>query len=143
MPTRRTALLGGMAFAGTARAQSGVWPEWQGNYAGTLRFHRTIPLEDIYPPPQRLRIDHDDAASIGCLFSIDVSDGQPVVWLRIDGGPMQTAEGGETLRFAHLVGGTATLSDSQATSAPRSASLVVRPDSLGTEALFKIGRAHV
>ena len=37
-------------------------------------------------------------------FSIRAEDGGAVVWLRIDGGPMQTAYRGETLRFGPLIG---------------------------------------
>jgi hypothetical protein len=136
MPGRRVILTGGMALAGGAHAQSPLPPEWQGRYAGTLRFYRSIPLEDIYPPPPRPHVDEEDPAPIGCAFSIDAADGQPVVWLRIDAGPMQTAEGGETLRFAHLLLGAASLLSAQAVPEPHSASLTVRPDLIGTEALF-------
>ena len=62
-------------------------------------------------------------------------DGAAVVWLRIDGGPMQTTYQGETLRFGSLIDGFAALIGAQAQPALRSASLTVRPDSLGTEAL--------
>ena len=49
---------------------------------------------------------------------------------------MQTAEAGETLRFGPPIDGFAPLIGMQARPAPRSASLTVRPDALGTEALF-------
>ena len=49
---------------------------------------------------------------------------------------MQTAYEGETLRFAPLIDGFAALIGAEAHPAPRSATLTVRPDSLGTEALF-------
>jgi hypothetical protein len=49
---------------------------------------------------------------------------------------MQTAEAGETLRFAPLIDGVAALAGAAARPTPRSATLIVRPDSLGTEALF-------
>jgi hypothetical protein len=49
---------------------------------------------------------------------------------------MQTAYKGEALRFSPLIDGFASLIGAQAQPAPRSASLTVRPDSLGTEALF-------
>ena len=58
------------------------------------------------------------------------------MWLRIDGGPMQTAAAGETLRFGPAVSGPARLVGADARPAPRDATLAVRPDSLGTEALF-------
>jgi len=35
---KRRALLLGLALAGPARAQTGVWPEWLGSYTGALRF---------------------------------------------------------------------------------------------------------
>ncbi len=46
------------------------------------------------------------------------------------------ASKGETLRFAPLVSGFAALIGAEAHPAPRSANLIVPPDSLGTEALF-------
>jgi hypothetical protein len=58
------------------------------------------------------------------------------IWLRIDGGPMQTADAGETLRFGLPINGLASLIGVQDGPAPRSAALTVRPDALGTEALF-------
>ncbi len=136
MPGRRAILLGAMPFAAAAHAQSGVWPEWEGRYAGALSFYRSIPLEDIYPPPANPHVDHEDPKPFGVFFSIDVDEGLPSVWLRIDGGPMQTAELGETLRFSRLVAGVASLIGAQSKPAPRSATLTVRPDALGTEALF-------
>ncbi len=52
----RRALLGAgaalLAAGREARAQSGLWPEWIGSYDGAARFYRSIPLEDIYPPPK-------------------------------------------------------------------------------------------
>lgn len=135
---RRRRFLAGAPFlvAAGAHAQSGLWPEWLGSYAGALRFHRSIPLEDIYPPPERPHVDLDDRAPFAVYFSIRAEDGGAVIWLRVDGGPMQTAYQGETLRFSRLIEGVASLLSAQARPAPRSASLTVRPDSLGTEALF-------
>jgi hypothetical protein len=92
-----------------ARAQSGLGPEWLGSYAGVVRFYRSIPLEDIYPPPEHPHVDLDSPAPLAVYFSIRVEDGCAVAWLRIDGGPMQTTYRGETLRFAPLAGGFATL----------------------------------
>jgi hypothetical protein len=117
-------------------AQTGLWPEWIGSYSGAIRFYRSIPLEDIYPPPQHPHVDLDDPEPYAVYFSIQAEDGGAVVWLRIDGGPMQTAYAGETLRFGPLVAGLATLLTAQGSVTPRSATLTVRPDSLGTEALF-------
>ncbi len=136
MPSRRAILFAGLPFAALAQAQSGVWPEWQGTYSGALRFYRSIPLEDIYPPPAKPHVDHEDTSPFGLYFSIRTDDGLPSIWLRIDGGPMQTTEVGETLRFAPPIDGVATLAGAAAKPAPRTATLMVRPDSLGTEALF-------
>jgi len=129
-------MLAALPVAVAAQAQSGVWPEWQGHYAGALHFYRSIPLEDIYPPPAHPHVDQEDLAPFGAYFSIDVDEGLPSIWLRIDGGPMQTSEVGETLRFGALSGGLASLIGAQGRPAPRTATLTVRPDSLGTEALF-------
>ncbi len=120
----------------SARGQSGVWPDWLGTYNGALAFYGSIPLEDIYPPPARPHVDLDDRAPFGASFGLQQENGNTVVWLRIDGGPMQTAASGETLRFGIVVGGLAKLVSADAKSAPRDATLTVRPDSLGTEALF-------
>ncbi len=136
MPTRRSLLLAALPFISAARAQSGLWPEWLGSYTGALRFHRSLPLHDIYPPPATLPVDRDDTAPFGLVFSIRVDDGAAAVWLRFDGGPMQTGDAGETMRFGTLSNGVATLTSFQAAATPRSATLTARPESLGTEALF-------
>jgi hypothetical protein len=120
----------------SARGQSGVWPDWLGTYSGALAFYGSIPLEDIYPPPVNPHVDLDDRAPFGAAFGLRQEDGNAVVWLRIDGGPMQTAPTGETLRFGLAVSGLAKLVSADAKPAPRDATLTVRPDSLGTEALF-------
>lgn len=136
---RRRQLFGAGAtlfLAADAAAQSGLWPEWLGSYSGAVRFYRSIPLEDIYPPPENPHVDLDDPAPFAVYFSISAEDGGAVVWLRVDGGPMQTAYVGETLRFSPLVAGFASLTGAQARAMPRSATLTVHPDSLGTEALF-------
>ena len=65
-----------------------------------------------------------------------MQDGRPEVRLRIDGGPMQTAESGEILRFATPFGGVAPMLASLGSYGPRSATLTVGPNLLGTEALF-------
>ena len=134
---RRSLLGAGAALfaAPDALAQSGLWPEWLGSYSGAIRFYRSIPLEDIYPPPEHPHVDLDDPAPYAVYFSIRVEDGGAVVWLRIDGGPMQTADAGETLRFSPLIAGVASLLNAHGRATPRSATLTVRPDSLGTEAL--------
>ena len=84
---RRRALLFGLLLAGAARAQTGVWPEWLGSYAGALRFYRSIPLEDIYPPPKEPHVDADDSAPFSLYFAIRAEDDGLALWLRIDGGP--------------------------------------------------------
>ena len=58
-----------------ARAQSGLWPEWLGSYAGAVRFYRSIPLEDIYPPPEHPHVDLDDPAPFAVYFTIRAEDG--------------------------------------------------------------------
>ena len=133
---RRTFLLAALPFASAAKAEAGLWPEWLGDYAGAVRFYRSIPLQDIYPPPARPHVDHDDRDPFAVHFSIRTEDDGAVVWLRVDGGPMQTAEMGETLRFGFMDKGVALLASAEGRTRPRSASLAVRPDSLGTEALF-------
>lgn len=119
-----------------ATAQSGLWADWLGSYVGAIRFYRSIPLEDIYPPPERPHVDLDDRAPFAVYFSLRLEDGGAVVWLRIDGGPMQTSFEGETLRFAPAAAGLARLVEATGKPAPRSASLLLRPETLGTEALF-------
>jgi hypothetical protein len=133
---RRALLLAAAPLIATAQAQSGLWPEWLGSYAGALRFYRSIPLEDIYPPPKEPHVDSDDLAPFAVYFSIRAEDGGAAVWLRIDGGPMQTSADGETLRFGPVMAGVAKLVSAQAKPEPRTASMTLRPDSLGTEALF-------
>jgi len=122
--------------APAARAQYAPWPDWLGTYAGAASFYRSIPLEDIYPPPKTPRMDFDDRTPFGVHFSVHSVDGVGVVWLRIDGGPMQTSEQGETLRFGALIDGVALLASTDARPAPRSATLTVRGNQLTTEALF-------
>lgn len=134
---RRSLLVAAIPLGASAsRAQSGLWPEWLGRYAGALRFHRSIPLEDIYPPPAAPHIDRDDVAPFAVYFTLRAEDAGPTVWLRIDAGPMQTASAGETLRFGPVLGGVGRLVSAQATPEPRAATMTLRPDALGTEALF-------
>lgn len=134
----RRALLGAGAVLPTAiaRSQSGLWSEWISSYDGAARFYRSIPLEDIYPPPKEPHVDLDDRTPFGIHFDLRTIDDLPVVWLRIEAGPMQTADSGETLRFGPLIDGVAMLASTDARHGPRSATLTVRPDLLGTEALF-------
>ena len=101
-----------------------------------LRFYRSIPLEDIYPPPKSPTSTSTTARPSPSISTSAPTDGRAEVWLRIDGGPMQTAERGETLRFGPLIDGVALLASADARPAPRSATLTVQPDLFGTEALF-------
>jgi hypothetical protein len=133
---RRALLLATLPLALPARAQTGLWPEWVGAYAGALSFYRSIPLQDIYPPPAEPHVDHDSQTPFAVYFTIRTEETGPAVWLRVDGGPMETAETGEMLRFGPLLAGVAKLSTAEAKPEPRSATLTLRPDSVGTEALF-------
>jgi len=138
MITRRSALAatGALLGAPTARAQTARWADWLGTYSGTARFHRSIPLEDIVPPPRVPREELDDGTPFAVQFAVRSVDGRGAVWLRIDGGPMQTDERGETLTFGTVTDGVALLSSADARALPRSATLTVRPNQLATEALF-------
>lgn len=120
----------------TPAEAEGPWPHWFGAYAGVLQFYRSIPLEDIYPPPQTPRLDHDDRAPFGVQFDIRAVGSEGVIWLRLDGGPMLTAERGETLCFGPLIDGVALLASANAVPAPHSATLTLRADLFSTEALF-------
>lgn len=133
---RRTLLLAAAPLVGAARAQTGLRSEWLGSYAGALGFHRSLPLEDIYPPPREPHVDVDDPAPFAVYFSIRAEEDGTVVWLRIDGGPMQTSTEGETLRFGPPNAGVARLVSAKARPEPRAATMTLQPDSLGTEALF-------
>ena len=134
--TRRGLLAAAPLLPAPARAQSGLWPEWLGRYAGAVRFYRSIPLEDIYPPPTLPHVDADDPAPVAVYFTLLAGEDGVTVWLRIDGGPMQTAREGETLHFGPAMAGVARLLAAQARPEPRAATMTLRPDSLGTEALF-------
>lgn len=138
MISRRRAVVGaGALFASpAARAQYAQWPDWLGSYAGAARFYRSMPLQDIVPPPRTPHIDRDNRAPFAVHFAVRTVDGTAVVWLRIDSGPMQTAEQGELLRFGTLIDGVALLNTAAAHPVPRLATLTVRPDQLATEALF-------
>lgn len=100
------------------------------------RFYRSLPLEDIVPPPITPREDFDDGMPFPVDFSVRSADGNVAVWLRIDGGPMLTDERGETLLFGPLTAGVALLRSADARVMPRSATLTVQPNRITTEALF-------
>lgn len=138
MITRRGALVaaGALLAAPAARAQYAQWTDWLGTYFGAARFYRSIPLEDIFPPPKSPSVDLDDHTPFALHFAVRTVDGNAAVWLRIDDGPMQTDEHGETLLFGPVTDGVALLKSADARVVPRSATLTVRPNQLGTEALF-------
>jgi hypothetical protein len=136
--TRRNALVaaGASFVVPSAHAQYAQWSEWLGTYAGAARFYRSIPLEDIFPPPKVPREEFDDGTPFAVQFAVRNVEGNGAVWLRIDGGPMQTDELGETLAFGPVTDGVALLRSADARAMPRSATLTVRPNQLATEALF-------
>lgn len=137
MLTRRSALAAAALLAARpAHAQSTPWNDWLGTYAGAARFHRAIPLQDIFPPPKVPQENYDDGTPFALHFALRAAGGSLAVWLRIDGGPMQTDERGETMVFGAVTDGVAMLSSADARAMPRTASLTVRPNQLGTEALF-------
>ena len=133
----RRALLGAAAFApAIACAQASLLPAWIGTYDGAARFYRSIPLEDIYPPPKDPHVERDDPRPFGVHFDIRAVDDLPTIRLRIDAGPLQTAAGGELLQFGPLFDGVAVLAANEPRLGPRSATLTVGRDLLTTEALF-------
>lgn len=138
MITRRHTLAvpGLLLAAPAAHARPVPWGDWLGTYSGTARFYRSIPLEDIVPPPPSPRQEFGDASPFAVQFAVRSVDDRPAIWLRIDGGPMQTDETGETMFFGTVTGGVALLRSADARAMPRSASLTVRSNQLGTEALF-------
>ncbi len=137
MLKRRGALVAAALLAARpVLAQPTTWNDWLGTYAGAARFHRAIPLEDIYPPPKVPQENYADGTPFALHFALRAAGGSLAVWLRIDGGPMQTDERGETMVFGPVTDGVAMLSSADARALPRTASLTVRPNQLGTEALF-------
>jgi hypothetical protein len=133
----RRALLGAAAFGPTiAHAQTGLLTAWIGAYDGAARFYRSIPLEDIYPPPKEPHVDRDDPTPFGVHFEIRAIDDLPTIRLLIDAGPLQTAVGGELLQFGPLIDGVAVLAANESRHGPRAATLTVARDLLTTEALF-------
>lgn len=142
MLDRRTFLVVGTGLAAAspaprARAQLTPIPaEWLGRYDGAARFYRSIPLEDIYPPPKEPHVERDDPAPFAVHVELALAESRPEIRLRIDGGPLQTADGGEILRFATPFGGIAPMLASLGAHGPRSATLTVGRDLVGTEALF-------
>jgi len=117
-------------------AQSSLRGEWLGRYEGAARFYRSLPLNDIYPSPREPHVDRDDPAPFDVHFEIRAIDDLPSIRLRIDTGPMQTAGNGELLRFGPLIDGVAVLASNESRHGPRSATLTVDRNLLGTDALF-------
>lgn len=138
MITRRDALAasGLLLAAPCVYAQHVGWADWLGTYSGIAHFYRALPLEDIVPPPSSQREDLGGGTPFALQFAVRSVDDRPAVWLRIDGGPMQTDEVGETMLFGQVTAGVALLRSADARALPRSASLTVRSNQLGTEALF-------
>ena len=142
LPRRSLLLAGGSLAAsscgiGAAHGESGFYGAWLGIWRGSVVFRRSLPLEDIYPPPRQPHVDLDDKTPIAFEMTLLVDDGRPLVRTRIDGGPMQTATAGETLQFTAVSDGVATLAASASQGAPHSALLTVRRDAVGTEVLFR------
>ena len=112
-----------------AHAQYSPWPDWLGAYAGTGSLLPIDPARGHLPAGR-----HHPASTVTTALPLPFSsistaiDSVAELWLRIDGGPMQTAERGELLRFGTLVDGVALLASSDARPAPRSATLTVRDD---------------
>jgi hypothetical protein len=122
--------------AAPAHAQYARWNNWLGIYSGAARFYRSIPLEDVVPPPQTPQENYDDGAPFALHFAVLTVSGSAAVWLRIDSGPILTDERGETLIFGPMSDGVALLGSADARAMPRSATLTVRANQLATEALF-------
>ena len=128
-------IAGGTIFAGgDARAQ--VRNEWLGVYEGAVTYRRSLPLEDILPSSTDPKVDPEDRTPITIRLELRREADGIAVRTRIDDGPMETADVGETLHFGALSDGAATVLRSDASPGLRSATLRARPDSLGTEALF-------
>ncbi len=70
---KRRLLLAATPFVATARAQTGLPTEQLGAYAGEVRFYRSIPPEDIVPPPVHPHVDEEDPTPFGVYFSISVA----------------------------------------------------------------------
>jgi hypothetical protein len=133
---RRLLLVAGGTILASAAALAQVREEWLGVYEGTIVFRRSLPLEDILPSSATPKADPDDRKPITIRLNLRREDDGIAVSMRIADGPMQTADAGETLHFGAQSAGTATLLRSEASTALRTATLLVRTDSLGTEALF-------
>ena len=136
---RRTLFLGlaPLLSAGAASADSGLREAWLGTWRGSLAFRRSLPLEDVYPPPRPPKVESDDKSPIPFEITLSVDGSQPTVRTRIDGGPMQTAGTGETLVFAALADGAATLAAGAPRGSAHAATLTARPDAVGTETLYR------
>jgi hypothetical protein len=142
---RRRALLAGMGpllVAGAARAEPSLRDAWLGTWRGSIVFRRSLPLEDVYPPPRTPKAETDDKKPILFEMTLSAKGGQPTVCTRIDGGPMQTMGDGETLIFASLTDGAAALAEGATHGSATSpflmaASLTARPDAVGTETLYR------
>ena len=103
-----------------------------------MRFYQLDPARG-YRPAAALHphVDEEDPAPFAVYFSIRAEEDGAAVWLRArrraNAEPRPT---GETLHFGPIAAGFAKLASAEAKPEPKSATLTVRLDSLGTEALF-------
>ncbi len=134
--TRRLLLIAGGSILASNNAFAQVRDEWLGVFEGAITFHRSLPLEDIQPSSSDPKPDPDDRRPIAIRLKLRREGDGITINMRISDGPMQTADAGETLHFGAPSGGTASLAGSEASTTLRAATLLVRQDSLGTEALF-------
>ena len=133
---RRLVLIAGGSILAVNGAFAQVRDDWLGVYEGTIAFRRSLPLEDIQSPSSVPKPDPDDRKPIVIRLQLRREGGGIAINMRISDGPMQTADAGETLHFDALSAGVANLAGSEASTTLRAATLLVRSDSLGTEALF-------
>jgi hypothetical protein len=133
---RRLVLITGGSILAGSNALAQVRDDWLGVYEGTIAFRRSLPLEDIQSPSSTPKPDPEDRKPIAIRLRLRREGSGIGVNMRISDGPMQTADAGETLHFGALSAGVANLMGSEASTTLRAATLLVRPDSLGTEALF-------
>jgi hypothetical protein len=101
-----------------------------------LSFYRSIPLEDIYPPPKEPHVDLDDRAPFRRAVSIRADRRLVLIWLRIDGGRCRPPNAAKRCGFGPLIDGVACWPRRKATRTPRScdAHRAARP--VRREALF-------
>jgi hypothetical protein len=116
---RRALLLSRYRCRIGARAQSGLWPEWLGSLCRAPALLSLDPARGHLSAAGQSACRRRRSTPFAVYFSIRAEDGGTAVWLRIDGGPMQTAFDGETLRFGPMMAGVAKLVSAQARPEPR------------------------